>query len=494
MPFALLIVPYAQYHRMPAPANVMNAETEPNPNKANTSSEMGLDGRQVSPGSQGLLKVPSRSSSQQQRNQSPTASTGLSGATVTDPRNSIGGRSKISNPGRQRNGSGSTNQTGVESDQARPVGNSHPSSPSSTEQKRKRRKNGGLLSLFGCCGVPDTANNVEGDSENVHKVEKLPQRPATAKTRAQGPPEQQSAKPPQEKESLQASPSDAMDIEASTSAQPMASDHTDARHETKQTSLPAVTVDSPPSVASGDTEMKDLDEAVDSEDAVMPETRQEEPREAPELNGPDDSQSRTTTMPTSAGPGPAAVASVPLVESMPSAAEQQSWLLPPITAEHKGRKCLVLDLDETLVHSSFKVRNWLVPFTLSSLGATKPLLTLFTSQILHQADFTIPVEIEGNYHNVYVIKRPGVDEFMKRVGELYEVVVFTASVSKISGMIFTCQECPGEAQVLTLCDSTATPFWISWIFTKWCTTGSFGRAATTTRVTTSRICPKSAAI
>lgn len=53
-------------------------------------------------------------------------------------------------------------------------------------------------------------------------------------------------------------------------------------------------------------------------------------------------------------------------------------------------------------------------------------------QILHQADFTIPVEIEGAYHNVYVIKRPGVDQFMKRVGELYEVVVFTASVSKVS--------------------------------------------------------------
>ena len=51
--------------------------------------------------------------------------------------------------------------------------------------------------------------------------------------------------------------------------------------------------------------------------------------------------------------------------------------------------------------------------------------------MLHQADFTIPVEIEGNYHNVYVIKRPGVDEFMKRVGELYEVVVFTASVAKV---------------------------------------------------------------
>lgn len=84
--------------------------------------------------------------------------------------------------------------------------------------------------------------------------------------------------------------------------------------------------------------------------------------------------------------------------------DKQTWLLPPVQSNLKGRKCLVLDLDETLVHSSFK--------------------------ILNQADFTIPVEIEGQYHNVYVIKRPGVDAFMKRVGELYEVVVFTASVSK----------------------------------------------------------------
>ncbi|KAH7076272.1 HAD-like domain-containing protein [Paraphoma chrysanthemicola] len=84
--------------------------------------------------------------------------------------------------------------------------------------------------------------------------------------------------------------------------------------------------------------------------------------------------------------------------------EPQKYLLGPIAPRFKGKKCLVLDLDETLVHSSFK--------------------------ILHQADFTIPVEIEGQYHNVYVIKRPGVDQFMKRVGELYEVVVFTASVSK----------------------------------------------------------------
>ena len=35
-------------------------------------------------------------------------------------------------------------------------------------------------------------------------------------------------------------------------------------------------------------------------------------------------------------------------------------LLPPLSPKHAGRKCLVLDLDETLVHSSFKVRESLL--------------------------------------------------------------------------------------------------------------------------------------
>ena len=83
---------------------------------------------------------------------------------------------------------------------------------------------------------------------------------------------------------------------------------------------------------------------------------------------------------------------------------EATWLLPPISQNLKGKKCLVLDLDETLVHSSFKV--------------------------IHQADFVVPVEIDGIFHNVYVIKRPGVDDFMKRVGEHFEIVVFTASLAK----------------------------------------------------------------
>jgi RNA polymerase II subunit A small phosphatase-like protein len=68
------------------------------------------------------------------------------------------------------------------------------------------------------------------------------------------------------------------------------------------------------------------------------------------------------------------------------------------------KKTLVLDLDETLVHSSFKP--------------------------VASADFIIPVEIDEQIHQVYVLKRPGVDHFMKRMGELFEVVVFTASLAK----------------------------------------------------------------
>ena len=47
-------------------------------------------------------------------------------------------------------------------------------------------------------------------------------------------------------------------------------------------------------------------------------------------------------------PGPSEDAAAPQ-------ATEQKWLLPPITPRFQGKKCLVLDLDETLVHSSFKV-------------------------------------------------------------------------------------------------------------------------------------------
>lgn len=79
-------------------------------------------------------------------------------------------------------------------------------------------------------------------------------------------------------------------------------------------------------------------------------------------------------------------------------------LLPAIQERDAHKKCMVIDLDETLVHSSFKP--------------------------ISNADFVVPVEIDGTVHQVYVLKRPNVDDFLKKMGDLYECVLFTASLAK----------------------------------------------------------------
>lgn len=91
----------------------------------------------------------------------------------------------------------------------------------------------------------------------------------------------------------------------------------------------------------------------------------------------------------------------------PRIAESCRWPEPVLGSqvdEDAGKKTLILDLDETLVHSSFRP----VP----------------------SADYIIPVEIDGRVVDVYVLKRPHVDHFLKSVGSRFEVVVFTASLGK----------------------------------------------------------------
>lgn len=79
-------------------------------------------------------------------------------------------------------------------------------------------------------------------------------------------------------------------------------------------------------------------------------------------------------------------------------------LLPPAEESQSGKKCLVLDLDETLVHSSFRPTP--------------------------NADYIIPIVIDNATYNVYVKKRPGVDDFLNELAPLYELVIYTASLSK----------------------------------------------------------------
>ncbi|KAL2136266.1 hypothetical protein VTI74DRAFT_4699 [Chaetomium olivicolor] len=352
----------------------------------------------------GLLSVPSRSSSQKVQ-PSPTA-TGLSGATASDPRDSIGGRSKESR------GSAGTGPTAT-------PGNTVPNSPAAPSHKKKK---GGLLALFGCCGVPDSANGLDTEPPVPNnKLEKIPARPATASRRTATPSEQPSGSKTHlsEKEitqqvALSQAPTKNGKRISGASTQDQSTVGGERDNESKQTTLvgpgssnPVIV--EPPHMPVADTEqVEELPAERDAEgDVAMSDAETTAQQESQGVTGTADEP-----LPRVPPPPPGPVPAVPnaptttLIESPPVFApdQPQRFLLPPQAPEHKGRKCLVLDLDETLVHSSFK--------------------------ILHQADFTIPVEIEGNYHNVYVIKRPGVDQFMKRVGELYEVVVFTASVSK----------------------------------------------------------------
>ena len=76
--------------------------------------------------------------------------------------------------------------------------------------------------------------------------------------------------------------------------------------------------------------------------------------------------------------------------------------LPP---NKTGKRTLVLDLDETLVHSQFG------PFDVPS-------------------DVVIKIEIENEIHDIHVLVRPGVKEFLEKLSKRFEIIIFTASISK----------------------------------------------------------------
>ena len=84
-------------------------------------------------------------------------------------------------------------------------------------------------------------------------------------------------------------------------------------------------------------------------------------------------------------------------------------VLPP--NNNNDKKTLVLDLDETLVHSAFN------PFIPSS-------------------DIILKIKLDNNLHDIHVLIRPGVEEFINKMSQLYEIVIFTASLSKVILFLF----------------------------------------------------------
>ena len=81
--------------------------------------------------------------------------------------------------------------------------------------------------------------------------------------------------------------------------------------------------------------------------------------------------------------------------------EKLNYLLPN---KSSNKKTLVLDLDETLVHSQF------IPFNIKS-------------------DITLKIELENEMHDVFILVRPGLEQFLEKMGKIFEIVIFTASIS-----------------------------------------------------------------
>lgn len=72
------------------------------------------------------------------------------------------------------------------------------------------------------------------------------------------------------------------------------------------------------------------------------------------------------------------------------------------------RKVVAIDLDETLVHSAFEPC---------------------------QADLYVPMTMDGQHYTAYVKKRPGAEELLRKAVELFEVVVWTASLECYAGPV-----------------------------------------------------------
>ena len=93
-----------------------------------------------------------------------------------------------------------------------------------------------------------------------------------------------------------------------------------------------------------------------------------------------------------------------------------SGLRRSIGGRHRKKKTLVLDLDETLVHSTSRSNTIRGPLSLNT--NTK------------QHDLMVEVLIDKHICLYYVYKRPHVDMFLKKVSEWYRLVIFTASMAE----------------------------------------------------------------
>jgi carboxy-terminal domain RNA polymerase II polypeptide A small phosphatase len=379
-----------------------------------------------------LLNVPSRSSSH--HNQPSPTSTQLTGATASDPAESIGKGSKSSIIGKRRPGSVSSSQRSgnAQNTDSGGVEQSGNGGQFETEKPAKQTKAGvsRFLGFLNCCGVSSNASSGDGEdaSEPPKKARfrglKVRQSTPVGKREVGPEPSTADSKDPDEKAAfgdsdkpVESKLPHGVVQDGSVSGDPKASDTDSALVASRATlsndirpqdRTPAIPLSERQSDNQGPSQPAEVRVVIQAPTPVVP--QQEDMRHLPEhrnspSNGNDDIEmvdapplSRTDivmggvetakvdlSLPTiddrppvaeqgsrGASPGPSApeARSQHLSPSQDGSliaspeAEKQQYLLPPIDPHFKGKKCLVLDLDETLVHSSFKV----LPTAMSMLG------------------------------------------------------------------------------------------------------------------------------
>jgi TFIIF-interacting CTD phosphatase-like protein len=116
----------------------------------------------------------------------------------------------------------------------------------------------------------------------------------------------------------------------------------------------------------------------------------------------------------------------PYEYALPPGWRSRPKALPPADSESHPI-CLVLDLDETLVHC--------------------------TVEPVADADMVFPVEFNGMNYQVHVRCRPFLTEFLEAVSRKFEVVIFTASQQVYADKLLDKID-PGEFIVLSRCLSS----------------------------------------
>ena len=90
-----------------------------------------------------------------------------------------------------------------------------------------------------------------------------------------------------------------------------------------------------------------------------------------------------------------------------------------VDQQNNLRKILILDLDETLIHADFELKY-------------------------SDHDHLVSFVFQGEAVSVPIIFRPGVNQFLKNISEIFDVYVFTASKREYADAILDYLDCKGE--------------------------------------------------